>query len=41
MSEIFTSAGVALVVESLFLEEFDHGLADVGDGVGDGDARRV
>ena len=35
---LFTSAGVALVVESLFLEEFDHRLADVGDGIRDGDA---
>ena len=34
-------AGMALVVEALFLEEFDHGLADVGDGVRDGDACRV
>ena len=32
---------MALVVEALFLEEFDHGLADVGDGVRDGDACRV
>lgn len=32
---------MALVVESLFLEEFDHGLADVGDGIRDGDACRV
>ena len=32
---------MALVVEALFLEEFDHGLADVGDGVRDGNACRV
>ena len=38
---LFTSAGVALVVETLLLEEFHHRLADVGDGVSDGDARRV
>ncbi len=37
----FASAGVALVVESLLLEEFDHGLTDVCDGVSDGDAGRV
>ncbi len=35
------SAGVALFVEPLFLEEFDHGVADVGDGFGDRDARGV
>ena len=32
---------MALVVEALFFEEFDHGLADVGDGVRDGDACRI
>ena len=38
---LFTSAGVALVVETLLLEELDHRLTDVSDGVGDGDARRI
>ena len=38
---VFLSASVALVVETLLLEEFHHRLADVSDGVGDGDARRV
>ena len=36
-----TSAGVALFVEPLFLEEFDHGFTNVGDGVCDGDACSV
>ncbi len=32
---------MALFVETLLLEEAHHGIADMGDGLGDGDARRV